>query len=158
SNEDTLNNAHADWANWANNLCEQGQYQNALKVLAVGRELAPKDSMLENNRSVVWQEWIKATYAKEGETGAKVLIRRLQKENPDEDDLRLIVRSHVIHCFRQLVEEAKDYQGALAVINRYKDVLNDNNEAKDLSISVYDAWASPHIDVKNWPVAIKIYK
>jgi tetratricopeptide (TPR) repeat protein len=155
--ESALNNCHAHLANWGKHLCGQGQYETALTVLAVGRELAPKDYSLQNNRNVVWQEWVKTVYVNEGEEPAKKLIRRLRKDIPDDRDLRDIVRSHVVRGMKKL-EEAKDYAAALAFIDRHRDVLKDAAEAKGLSVSVYVAWARPFVTEQKWPSAIEVYQ
>src|SRR4030095_8361485 len=50
-------NALATLANWSLELGGQQQWQQALDVAAVGLTLAPKDALLINNRTAIWNRW-----------------------------------------------------------------------------------------------------
>ncbi len=71
-----VKNALASLANWGNELCEARKFEEAVKVLSTGLELAPKDSLLLNNCKVAWQQWAEATSAAGKDDEAVAILRR----------------------------------------------------------------------------------
>jgi tetratricopeptide (TPR) repeat protein len=78
-----VKNALASLANWSSDLSRQGNFDDAVHVLAIGLDLAPKDALLLHNRKAVWSEWAEAS-AKSGKVDeALAILRRAEATIPD---------------------------------------------------------------------------
>jgi len=142
-----------------NKLVEKTKdYAGALAFIGRNREFladAGKDM-----KPYVWQEWIAATYDRGGEEASRTLIRQLRKENGKDHDFQDVVRNHVIRTMNALVKdpkEAKDFRAALDLVERYREVLENEDEARTLTLPVYDAWAKPLMKPGKWDEAIRVY-
>jgi hypothetical protein len=161
TNQTAVDNTHAAWTKWTRDLIDRGQFEKLMAVIAVGRELAPKDSGLLCNREAGWDRWIETTHARRGEGASRTLIRRLWAENGKDRDFQNVVRNHVVRTMNRSLKNAtksRDYQAALAVIDRHREFLGDESVARYMSHSVYDAWAEPFIQARQWARATRVYQ
>jgi tetratricopeptide (TPR) repeat protein len=117
-----VHNARASFANWSKDAITAGRFPEALAVLEIGLELDPKDSTLAGNRQACWQDWLKATHAKEGEVKAKALAQKLLKDHAGDSSLQDICESHVGRIAKELCDAGR-FKEALAYLDRYKDLL-----------------------------------
>ena len=60
--DSAVKNALASLANWGNELCQAGKFEQAVNVIATGRALAEL-ALLLNNFKAAWQQWAEATAA-----------------------------------------------------------------------------------------------
>jgi tetratricopeptide (TPR) repeat protein len=157
SNPTARQNAKAAWSNWTLALKKQGEHEKALRVAALGLELAPDNSILGLNRNAVWADWLSSVQAREGEASARALAGTLLARHPNEERLHDIVKSHVARQVKELQKQSKHFE-ALELVNRHREVLRSASEVKSLHIWIYDVWADTHMKAKDWPAAIGIYK
>jgi pentatricopeptide repeat protein len=85
TNPSAAQNALADLTNWPLELAKSGEYENALAVLAVALELAPKEAGLKNNHKVVWAEYADARMKAGKPDEAVAILRRAAKAVTGED-------------------------------------------------------------------------
>src|SRR6266852_2179265 len=108
-----VKNALAVLANWSGELAKEKKFEEALKVLTVGVDLAPKDATLLHNRKGVWVEWA------ESETDADkalTILRRAAEEAPAE---KAFFRSQESWVFLRAGEasiKAGEWEKALAAV------------------------------------------
>jgi len=81
--DSAVKNALASLANWGNELCDAKKFEEAVKVLSTGLDLAPKDSLLLNNSKVAWQQWAEATATAGKDDEAIAILRRAAAAIPD---------------------------------------------------------------------------
>jgi tetratricopeptide (TPR) repeat protein len=161
TNQTAVDNTDAAWTKWTKDLIDQGQFEKVMAVVAVGRGLAPKNASLLCNRDAAWDRWIETTLAQGGEEASRKLIRQLWKENSKDRDFQNVVRNHVVRTLHKSLTNAKgarDYKAALAVIDRHREFLRDESEARYMSHAVYDTWAQPLIKAGKWAEAIEVYQ
>jgi hypothetical protein len=63
-----------------------------------------------------------------------------------------------MHQSLKKAKEAKDFKATLAVIDRHREFLQDESEARYMSHPVYDTWAQPFIKAGKWAEAIEVYQ
>jgi hypothetical protein len=161
TNEAAVDNTHAAWTTWSKDLIDEGKFETAMGVIAVGRELAPKEPGLQCNRDAAWDRWIETAHTRGGEEASRTLIRRLLKENNNDRDFQNVVHNHVVRTMNNSLKnakEAKDFRAILAIIDRHREFFRDESEARYMSHAVYDTWAQPFIKSGQWPEAIQIYQ
>ncbi len=85
TNSSAAQNALADLTNWPLELAKAGEYENAIAVLAVGLQLAPKAAGLKNNHRVIWAEYADARMNAGKPDEAVAILRRAAKAITGED-------------------------------------------------------------------------
>jgi hypothetical protein len=136
-------------------------HPGAIAFIERHREFLPDDAQAKDMKTWVWQEWIAAVDAPRGEEASRTLIRVLRKENAKEQGFQDVVYGHVVRTMNKKLndaKEAKDFRAVLALIERHRELLRDDGQAKDLSLVVYDAWAKPLMKPGKWAEAIKLYQ
>lgn len=137
-----VQNARASFANWSSAAIKAGRFTEAMAVLDVGLELEPKDSTLAGNRKACWQDWIKATYAAEGEEKARAVALQLLKDNPSSAALREIARSHVVRHMNERAKAGK-FEEALDFIQRNQELVA---KPADLRQVIWQDWLKATFD------------
>jgi tetratricopeptide (TPR) repeat protein len=106
-------NALAGLTNWPLELSKAGKFEDALTVIAVSLELAPKHSGLENNHKAIWSEYAESL-AKVGKMDeALAVLRRAAKAAPEGDFERR--QAFLFLKPGQEKVEAKQWEDALKV-------------------------------------------
>jgi tetratricopeptide (TPR) repeat protein len=141
----------------ARKLSKAGQWNEAVTVYEKALQRFPNDSHLRNNLAYTAQEWVRHVYEKGGgEEKARTVVLDLLQRFPNDKDVQDVAKGHVQRVVRKFRDAGK-FEEALAVVDRHKDVLKDADEAKDLAVGVYDAWARTFFKDKRWAEAIAIY-
>jgi hypothetical protein len=132
---------------------EAEKFEEALGFIQRNQELVDKPAEL---RQVIWQDWLKATFDKQGEEKGRALAVRLLKENPMDAGLREVTCGQVIEGVDGL-KSAEKFEEGVAYVVRNKELLKDEAESRSMIAGVYDAWARTYWE-KDWDHAIAIYK
>jgi tetratricopeptide (TPR) repeat protein len=85
TNPSAIKNALAELTNWPLELAKKGEYEEALTVIAVALELAPKERGLLNNHKVLWCEYAEARYQVGKTAEALEVLRRAASAIPSEN-------------------------------------------------------------------------
>lgn len=80
THEQAAHNALAHFTNWGNDLMKEEKFEQALVVIGVGLELAPKDHGLLNNRKVAWVHYADAKLKNGTPAEALAILRRAAKQ------------------------------------------------------------------------------
>jgi tetratricopeptide (TPR) repeat protein len=142
---------------WGNALLAKQDYEKAAAVLQGARARAPKDSRLTNNLVYTIQEWVSATWTKDGDAKAKTLVVEQLKRFPDLKELKDVAAGHAHRVVRSF-QDAGKYEEALAAVERHQEFLKDKAEAQALSVSVFDAWAAKFTKAKQWGEGVAVYE
>jgi tetratricopeptide (TPR) repeat protein len=81
--DSAVKNALASLANWGNELCDGGKFEEAVSVIRTGLELAPKDALLLSNYKAAWQQWAEAAATAGKDDEAIAILRRAAVAAPD---------------------------------------------------------------------------
>ena len=84
-----MKNALADLANWSRDLSQQGKFKEAVNVLDIGIELAPKDATLTHNRKAIWGDWAETTAKSGQDDEAIAILREAQAKSQDNQFLAM---------------------------------------------------------------------
>jgi tetratricopeptide (TPR) repeat protein len=141
---------------WSKERADAGEFETALGVLDEGRGLAPREEHFANNLCYLVREWARNTYRREGEEAAREVLRAQRKRFGDVAGMQAVVVGHVSWVAKQQ-EDAGRWEEALAAIERHADLLDDSKEVRELSLSVYDAWADSYLKQKDWEGALAVY-
>jgi tetratricopeptide (TPR) repeat protein len=85
SNPPAAQNVRAAFTSWSLNLAKETKYEEALTVVALGLEVAPKDSVLLNNYKVFWSQYAENLMKAGKGDDALAILRRAAKAIPDDD-------------------------------------------------------------------------
>lgn len=146
----------AAYDGWAKRRMQDGQWDQAADVYAAGLQRFPTLEKLRGNVGWFAQEWAKQVAAGEGPDKAADVLRALKLKFPDLEDVARAANNHLNNTVVVLVEDNK-YEEALAVLERLKDLAEQEADVERLAVFAYDRWAKTFIDAKNWDGAIEIY-
>ncbi|MFQ5730872.1 MAG: tetratricopeptide repeat protein [Planctomycetaceae bacterium] len=136
---DAAKNASAVFNNWSGDLSTAGRHEEALKVIALARTLAPRDATIANNLGYLAQEWLRQVYQKQGVKKALAVVKTLQDNFPKADRV-----DHAVSRFatRIIHEQSRkgQYAAALQLVDQ-TDSLIGTKSSKRLRSSIYDRWA-----------------
>ena len=129
------------------------KFEEALGFIQRNQQLVDKPAEL---RQVIWHDWLKATFDKQGEEKGRALALRLLKDNSTDAELREVTRRPVIEGMNRFKRAGKFEEG-IAYILRNKGLVKDDAEARSMIAGLYDAWARTFWK-KDWDQAIAIYQ
>lgn len=84
---DAAANLVANLVNWPVELAKSGKYAKAIEVIAVGRELAPKEEKLRHNTLALYDEWAKVSMDRKDWAGAIRIYEHALRELPGDKHL-----------------------------------------------------------------------
>jgi tetratricopeptide (TPR) repeat protein len=119
---------------WAQAEEKKGDFQKAVEVLAAGMDQYPKDDRFANNIAYCVQEWARSVYGKggkENEDRAKAVLKTQTKRFEKLSAMKGLSKSHVFWVADNLRKDNKPDE-ALAAVLRHADLLEDDNDAKDV--------------------------
>jgi len=112
--DSAVKNALASLANWGNELCQAGKFEEAVDVIATGLALAPKDALLLNNCKAAWQQWAEATSTAGKDDEAIAILRRAAVAAPGGNFPALQAWIYIRRA-EELIKKGKWQEAATAV-------------------------------------------
>ena len=88
ANQTASGNLLAAFTNWGPELAGEKKFEEALRVLAFGLEVAPRSSALRNNYSVIWSRYIDALLESGQDKDALKVIARAAEAVPADRDFK----------------------------------------------------------------------
>jgi tetratricopeptide (TPR) repeat protein len=140
----------------ADTLAKDGNWREALSVYDEALKTWPDDSDLKNNRVFTMQEGVRNIYEKQGEAKAKEFLVYLNERYPKVAEVKQIAKVHVNRIARN-VSGAGKFEDALALVERYADVLGDKDAVREASLATYDDWANERKKKEDWQGAVDAY-
>jgi tetratricopeptide (TPR) repeat protein len=140
-------NAQTLFVNWGADLLREKKFDDAVRVLAFGLEVAPGSSSMRNNHRVAWVEAIDADLDRGDDNRAIERLGRAARAMPDDKDFRSAGDWYLRLAERRIGDRA-DWEAGLAVLARAAKTLP-ANEAKALSGfrgGVYRRWSQALLD------------
>ncbi|HVK14825.1 MAG TPA: hypothetical protein VM597_39170 [Gemmataceae bacterium] len=107
--------------NWGPALLKARQYEQAVRVLTFGVEVAPKADKVRNNLRFVWAEYIEAMLEAKKDGDVPGLVGRAAKAVPD--DTEFGSTSHWFAAHAQKRARKGDWEAALTVLDRGSKVI-----------------------------------
>jgi len=158
SNPGAASNALAGLTNWPLELAKAGKFEEGLTVLAVGLELAPKDSALRNNHKVMWGEYAESRM-KAGEVNEAIaILRRAAKTGAGED-----FETRQAYLFARPANDLMDagkWDEALKVLDAGLKVVDPKAQKKlrDYRVGLFLRWAHAEEKKDRFEVALDILR
>lgn len=81
--DSAVKNALSALANWSAELSRSEKFEDALRVVEVGVDLAPNDATLLNNQKAVWSEWAQSTMDHGDAKQAIAILKNAAEKIPD---------------------------------------------------------------------------
>lgn len=88
-NRDASANLIANLVNWPVELAKSGKFAKAIEVIAVGRELAPREEKLRHNTLALYDEWAKVSIERKDWAGAIRVYEQALRELPGDKHLAI---------------------------------------------------------------------
>ncbi len=157
TNVSASKNALANLTNWGVDLSCEEKHAEALEVIRVNLELAPKDAKaLQNRKAFVSQIVMKELKAKKYDEA----LRRIEEHKTllgDKQTCRqLALNVHDTHA--QEHREKKDWEKVVAVyVAALKSMPKDSHLTNNL-VATFDEWAGKHMDSSDWTAAIRVFE
>ena len=156
NNKSAVKNVMASLGNWSRQLYDEGQTENSLEVLQVGRELAPNDYQIKHNHKAIWQRHVQ-TLVNSGK--ADEALAQLTAAHERTQDRQLAeLQSWVFVLEGQKLVAAKDWKRAMENVNEGLKVV-DQQARKDLQKwkdSIVFSWSSELIDQKKFSETVDV--
>src|SRR5262249_11718516 len=115
----------------------------------------PGNDLLRNNLVYTVQEWAWDAQTRGGDEEALKVLVEQRKRFPKLGELREVARGHVHRVAKKLWQEGR-FEAARAAVERYREVLPDE-DARSISVAVYDEWADRYMKDKEWQAAVDVY-
>jgi tetratricopeptide (TPR) repeat protein len=150
------NNLKAVFVNWGPELADQKKYEEGLRVLALGRAIAPKDARMRDNSAYVWEKYLQWLLDEKRDKDAVAAAAEARKALPDHASFQeadaLFRRQAGKHV------ESKDYEGALAVVERGLAALppEDANKLRAWRSEVFRWWSQALLKQKDVDQSLKV--
>jgi hypothetical protein len=140
TNESATNNVLSIFTNWGPQLSREGKFEEALRVLDFGLQIAPGSKALTNNRNCAWEAYIDARLGSDEYQSALMLIRRAAGEPTTEIEFRRPSYWFIRHAEKRL---KTGWEAGLDAADRGSNLLG-TAEARELSAwrtSAYRRWS-----------------
>lgn len=155
-NKSAIKNVLAAIANWSGTLAEDGKLEQALAVLTIGLELAPKDRTINHNHKFVWQQMAKRALDKDDIQEALGVFATAYERTNDEAFLELQSTVYLIQGDKKV--KAKDWNSALEIGEAGLAQVDESAKRKleRWIVSVVLRWSNSELKSKNFAKAIDI--
>jgi tetratricopeptide (TPR) repeat protein len=130
------------------------KWEEAVRVCEAALRRYPNEGHLRNTLGGILHEWLKDAYGKGPEEGKALMATLLSRfgDRFDLKDPRSFARSEV-----HRLQDAEDFREAENVLDRYRDLVGDEADVKDMFTRLYDNWAAKLMKVKDWDGALAVY-
>lgn len=156
NNKSAVKNVLASLGSWSRQLYDEGQTENALEVLQVGRELAPNDRQIRHNHKAIWQRHVQSLVdSGKADEALKQLVAAVERT---QDSQLAELQSWVFVLKGQKLVTAKNWKEALANVDEGLKVV-DELARKDLvkwKDSIVFSWSSELIDQKKFSETVDV--
>lgn len=158
ANPAAAHNALASFAKWERDLSKAGKFEEALTVVALGLEFAPKDSVLLNNHKVLWSQYAEERMKAGKDDDALAVLRRAAKAIPN-GEFEARQADLYIRRSQELIEADKwDEAVALYTAVLGKVEKKAVGKLKDARVGVFLDWAEKAVQKGKFDAAIEILK
>ncbi len=142
---------------WSQSEMDAKNYAKAIELLNAAWRKESSDERLSQNIVFAVQEWVRETFENEGEAKASEILAGQLRRFPELTTINDIAASHVQRV-AGLLRDAGNYEESLAAIERHQKFLTEEDAARNLYQSVFDAWANSFVDGKNHEQAVVVYQ
>jgi tetratricopeptide (TPR) repeat protein len=150
------NNLMSAFSNWGGNLLKEKKFEDAVRVLAFGRTVAPRSDALRDNLRIAWYEYIETTLAAGKDKEGVALAARAAKAVPDDERFQSASRWFIQHGETRI--EADGWEAGLSAAERGLKVLSPA-EGKALSAwrtGVFRRWSQEFLDKGDVDGSLKV--
>jgi tetratricopeptide (TPR) repeat protein len=150
------NNLVSVFVNWGPELADQKKFAEALRVLALGQAVQPKDRKVRNNHAVVWETYILALLAEKRDAEAVAAVAKAGTALPDKADFRDPGKWFQRHGDRHV--KAREWEAAIGVVERGLMVLSPEQcrSLKAWRSDVFRWWSQVLLDEKDCDGSLKV--
>lgn len=158
TNPSAAHNAMADITNWPLELVKVGEYENAIAVLTVARELSPKDAALKTNERVVWSNYAASRVTAGKPDEAVTILRRAAKAVTSAD-----FEIQQAYLFARPADElmnAGRWDDALKMIDSGLKIVDPkaHKELREYRVGLFLRWAAAEENKGQFESALAILK
>ncbi len=139
--ETATNNLTSDFVNWGPALAKASKFEDAVRVLEFGRQIAPQSREVKGNLVAVYSQHIGATLASEKDQEAMALIAQAAQSLPDERDFQ-----SPAEWFKRASSQRQEdagYEAGLAVVERALACLppDEHPKLREWRSSLFRQWS-----------------
>jgi len=152
----SVKNVLTTLANWSAELGRKAEFEDALAVVNVGLELAPRDAALLNNRKVIWQSCVEAAVAAGNNDRALALLRQADGQVAD-GNFKAMQSWVFLKPAEELVEQLRwDEAQQLAESGIAKVDADAKAELLQWRQGLFSRWANAHMEEQDYASAAKV--
>jgi tetratricopeptide (TPR) repeat protein len=154
--ETATNNLQSLFTNWGPALVKEKKYEEAVRVLTFGAEVAPKADKVKNNLRFVWAEYIEATLEAKKDGDVAALAGRAGKAVPD--DKEFASPAHWFDVHAQKRARKGDWEAALGVVDRGLKVVPsaDAKTLRDGRSKLFRLWSQSLLNKQDVDGSLKV--
>jgi len=151
-----IQNTLSVFANWSHELSENGEREQAVRVVAAGLRLAPEDRTLLHNRKVIWQHWALAEIEGNRRDAALDVLTRAAQQVPDGGFDRM--QAYVFIQPGQKLAENQQWEDALKLAGRGLEVVTEaaRKELRDWRNNIYHRWCDTALNKDDFATAADV--
>jgi tetratricopeptide (TPR) repeat protein len=144
------------FTNWGPQLAKEDRFEDAIRVLALGRSLAPQCRDLDHNLEAVWSKFITATFAAGKDQEALAQLRRAAEMLPKERDFA----SPSVWFISRAQDKQREggWEASLADVEASLPLLAgaETKKLREFRSGLFRRWSQEHLENKDYEASVKV--